>query len=258
MSQFLKEKNMTVKLLAYTPEPEKVVACAAKECYSSYDPDKLMEGLTDEKVGTFLDRLSNLGHASPTEMAVFTFSISGVSRSLLAQLSRHRLASMSVRSQRYVSMDSTEFVEPEAIKNNGTTHEIFNEATASALFYYKELKNELVREYIENGMNERDAQKKAQEDARYVLPEATQTSLVLTMNARELNHFFSMRCCNRAQLEIRNLADEMLKLVYPIAPHIFAKSGPNCVCGTCTEGGMSCGKAVEVKDKYSKLKESLA
>lgn len=246
---------MKVKLLTYTKDPEKTVAAAAKLCYSKSDISTLMDGLTDEKVANFLEKLSNLGHASPLEHASFTFGIEGVSRSFLAQISRHRIASFSVQSQRYVDMDNVDHVIPREIYDAGySAIRLYEESAKNSFNNYNELKEELTKKYIAEGMKESPAKKKAQEDARYLLPEACCTRMIVTMNARELNHFFNLRCCNRASREIREVAEEMLKLVYPVAPHLFKSAGPSCVCGACPEGNMSCGKAKEMREKYSAIK----
>lgn len=245
---------MEVKLLTYTQNPEKIVAAAAKLCYAKSNIATLMDGLTDEKVCSFLNRLSDLGHQSPTEHASFTFGIEGVSRSFLAQISRHRLASLSVQSQRYVDMTNAGFVMPEEFADDEPASKTFEDAVGYALESYEGLRKYLTVRYIQSGMDAKSAEKKAQEDARYVLPEACCTKMIITMNARELNHFFNMRCCNRAQREIRECAEQMLRLVYPIAPHLFKNAGPSCVCGACPEGAMSCGKAVEMRQKYTEIK----
>ena len=245
---------MEVKLLTYTQNPEKIVAAAAKLCYAKSDIATLMDGLTDEKVCLFLNKLSDLGHQSPTEHASFTFGIEGVSRSFLAQISRHRLASLSVQSQRYVDMTNAGFVMPEEFVDDEPASKTFEDAVGHALESYEELRKYLTVRYIQSGMDAKSAEKKAQEDARYVLPEACYTKMIITMNARELNHFFNLRCCNRAQWEIRECAEQMLKLVYPIAPHLFKNAGPSCACGACPEGAMSCGKAAEMWQRYTEIK----
>ena len=246
---------MKVKLITHTKDPEKTVAAAAKLCYSKSDISTLIDGLTDEKVANFLERLSNLGHASPLEHASFTFGIEGVSRSFLAQISRHRIASFSVQSQRYVDMDNADHVVPKEIYDAGySAVRLYEESVKNSFNNYNELKEELAKKYIAEGMKESPAKKKAQEDARYLLPEACCTRMIVTMNARELNHFFNLRCCNRASREIREVAEEMLKLVYPVAPHLFKSAGPSCVCGACPEGNMSCGKAKEMREKYNIIK----
>lgn len=218
---------MKVTLLTHTPEPEKIVAAAARCCYSNDDPNNLLEEMTDEKAAKFLQKLTNLGHQSPLEHVSFTFAISGVSRALLAQITRHRLASFSVRSQRYCGFNSSDFIEPPSVTRSNIKN-IFDTALAQGKSNYDDL--------IEAGI--------AKEDARMVLPNAAATSMVLTMNARELLHFFSLRCCTRAQWEIRDLANEMVKLVKKIAPNLFVKAGAACdQLGYCPEGKFSCGKA---------------
>ena len=245
---------MKVKLLTHTKDPENTVAAAAKLCYSKSDIETLMDGLTDEKVSSFLDKLSTFSHFSPLEHASFTFGIEGVSRSFLAQISRHRIASFSVQSQRYVDMTNAGFAMPEEFADDDPASKTFEDSVGYALESYEELRKYLTVRYIQSGMDSKSAEKKAQEDARYVLPEACCTRMIVTMNARELNHFFNLRCCNRAQWEIRECAEKMLALVYPIAPHLFKSAGPSCVCGACPEGNMSCGKAKEMREKYNAIK----
>lgn len=246
---------MNIKLISHTENPEKVVAAAAKLCYSKSDIGTLMDGLTNEKVASFLDKLATMHHESPLEHASFTFGIEDVSRSFLAQISRHRIASFSVQSQRYVDMDNADHVIPKEIYDAGySAIRLYEESVKSSFNNYNELKEELTKKYIAEGMKESPAKKKAQEDARYLLPEACCTRMIVTMNARELNHFFNLRCCNRASREIREVAEEMLKLVYPVAPHLFKNAGPSCVCGACPEGNMSCGKVHEMREKYNAIK----
>jgi len=254
---------LKVTLITHTPEPEKVIATAAKLCYASADIDTLMDGLTPEKIDSFLEMLTNIGHESPIEHVSFTFGIEGVSRSLLAQITRHRIASFSVQSQRYVEENHFEFVTPPEIEAGEETKRLFNEQMSSAIESYNKLadilKDKHYKTFIEQGIDEktakRKAQKKAIEDARFVLPNACATKMLVTMNARSLMNFFSLRCCNRAQWEIHELADKMLKLCVDAAPTLFAKAGPSCVrTGRCAEGSMTCGSYKEVIDKYKKLK----
>ncbi len=260
---------MNVKLIAYTPEPEKAVACAAKLCYAASDIDTLYEGLTEEKVESFLDHLNNIGHQSPIEHASFTFGIEGVSRSLLAQITRHRIASFSVQSQRYVresgrgenGEEGFRFVLPPEIESIPEAKAEFLRAMEEDARHYQALtailqaKHE--KEFLAQGEEEksarRKAEKKAIEDARFVLPNACATKMICTMNARSLMHFFSLRCCNRAQWEIRELATQMLREVKAVAPHLFQNAGPGCVRGSCPEGAMSCGKSKETREKFLKL-----
>ncbi len=252
---------INVQLLAYTPEPEKTIACAAKLCYSPAEIDTIKDGLTDEKTASFIDMLSTIGHESPIEHASFTFGIEGVSRSLLAQITRHRMASFSVQSQRYVAENAFEFVLPPEIEAIPEAKEEYLRAMKEDQEHYDKL-TELLKEkhyadFLAQGLSEKQAkskaEKKAIEDARFVLPNACTTKMVCTMNARSLKNFFSTRCCNRAQWEIRELATLMLKEVRKVAPHIFANMGPSCLCGPCPEGKMSCGKIKEVREKFANL-----
>ena len=228
-----------VILLAHTPNPEQTVAAAAKLCYSSSDITGLTDSLTDEKAAAFVEMLSEIGHESPIEHASFTFGIEGVSRSLLAQITRHRMASFSVKSQRYVREGSFGYVTPPEIA-----------ADPEAKRLYDEIMAEDQRKY------DRLAEKKAIEDARFVLPNSCETQMVMTMNARSLKNFFRIRCCNRAQWEIRDIADQMLALVSAVAPELFKNAGPACVCGACSEGKMSCGRADEVRQHIGELKNN--
>ena len=247
-----------VTLLAYTPLPEKVVAASAKLCYSPSDIETVYEGLTEEKTASFVEMLAQIGHESPIEHASFTFGIEGVSRSLLAQITRHRIASFSVQSQRYVAEKAFEYVVPPEIEGIPEAKAEFLRAMEQDQRHYENLTALLQKkheeEFLREGKTEKEARrlagKKAIEDARFVLPNACATKMICTMNARSLLNFFSHRCCNRAQWEIRQVAEEMLRLVKEVAPYIFEKAGPPCLRGACPEGKMSCGKALEVRRKY--------
>ena len=248
----------TVTLLACTPEPEKLVAAAAKLCYSPSSIETIREGLTEEKTSSFVQMLAEIGHESPIEHASFTFGIEGVSRSLLAQITRHRIASYSVQSQRYVAEDSFAYVIPPEIEAIPEAKEEFLAAMREDQQHYERLtallmekhRKQLLREGKAEKEAERAAEKRAIEDARFVLPNACETKMVCTFNARSLLNFFSHRCCNRAQWEIRDVACQMLALVREEAPHIFEKAGPPCLRGACPEGKMTCGKAAEVRRKF--------
>lgn len=254
---------MLVQLIAHTNDPEKTVAAAAKLCYSDAHIETLLDGLTPEKTADFLQKLSDLGHASPIEHASFTFGIEGVSRTFLAQVTRHRIASFSVQSQRYVRLEDFRYVIPPEIEAIPEAKAHFVEAMNADAQKYLELVQSLeeahTRHLIEQGLPEKAARakasKQANEDARFVLPNACETKMVMTMNCRSLLNFFNLRCCNRAQWEIRAVADEMLRLVLPLAPHIFASAGPRCLTGPCPEGRMCCGQQAEVRQKYAELKK---
>lgn len=253
---------MLVRLIAHTNDPEKTVAAAAKLCYSDSGIQTLLEGLTPEKTAAFLQKLSDLGHASPIEHASFTFGIEGVSRTFLAQVTRHRIASFSVQSQRYVRLEDFRYVIPPEIEAIPAAKEKFIQAMDADAAKYLDLVHALEDAHTETlmaqGLPEKAARakasKQANEDARFVLPNACETKMVMTMNCRSLLNFFNLRCCNRAQWEIRAVADEMLRLVLPLAPHIFAAAGPRCLTGPCPEGKMCCGQMDAVREKYRQLK----
>lgn len=247
-----------VSLIAYTPEPEKVVAAAARLCYSKAGVEEITQGLTGQKTADFVDMLSSMGHESPLEHASFTFGIEGVSRSFLAQITRHRIASYSVKSQRYVAESDFEYVVPPAIEAIPEARDEFLRAMEEDRLHYIRIRELLTgrhkKELTAQGKDESSALKAAgklaNEDARFVLPNACETKLVCTFNARELLHLFSLRCCSRAQWEIRSVAEQMLRLVKEAAPHIFRLAGPACVRGACSEGKMTCGRAKEVREHY--------
>lgn len=256
---------MKVMLISYTPEPEKVIATAAKLCYSSSDISSLKDGLTDEKTETFINMLASIGHESPMEHVSFTFGIEGVSRACTHQLVRHRIASYSQKSQRYVNEDGFEFITPPEIAAVPEAKAEFEKQMDNLLESYHKIAEILTekhtRTFIEQGMDEKQAvqkaKKKAYEDARFVLPNACETKIVVTMNVRSLFNFFKHRCCNRAQWEIKAVADEMLHLCSQVAPHIFKNAGPSCVMtGRCPEGKMSCGKMKDVIKQYEGIKNA--
>lgn len=163
-----------------------------------------------------------------------------------------------MQSQRYVKEKQFSFVTPPQIAQDPQAAALYQQAMQSAHASYLELSERLAQKNLEQllaeGVDEKKArsmaEKRAIEDARFVLPNACDTKMMLTMNARSLLNFFRLRCCNRAQWEIREVAEQMLALVKPIAPTIFAKAGPGCVSGPCPEGRMTCGKAVQVRKKY--------
>lgn len=297
-----------VKLLSYTNNPEKVVATAARTCYSIDDPITLYGKLSDEDVKKAISYLP-ASHTSPFEHASFTFAINSVSRTLLAQITRHRIATFSVKSQRYVNTikDFRPYI-PESILNNPEAKEIYDIVIDKIAVAYEDIQTTLVVQLAHDMLiNEFDPvyetdlakayraihhlsnkdefiidkdaiseiftylinlsvadrnewlkkydldylwlrfvdfRRRCGEDARYILPNACNTSMVMTMNAGSLMHFFNLRCCNRAQEEIRYLAWRMRDEVMKVAPAIFdGRSGPSClVTGKCSEGIMTCKK----------------
>ena len=226
------QAKLKVILLRATPDPDELVALGARLCYARADLDALQQKVESGDQRGFVERVMQRGHLSVTEHASFTFAVEGVSRALLAQLTRHRIASFSVQSQRYVSMaDGFDYVIPPAIEALGEDErQEFIRQMETMHTWYCRWQEKLG-----------GAKESANEDARFVLPNAAATRLVMTMNARELMHFFSLRCCNRAQWEIRELAHRMLELARPTAPFVFADAGAPCVRGACPEGKMTCG-----------------
>ena len=217
---------MQVELLYHTPDPERAIATAARLCYAPVGASELMETMPPERIKSVLATIMRSGHFSTLEHASYTFAIDGVSRALTHQLVRHRLASFNQQSQRYVKFkDGVAVVKPATVTASPETEAVFDEAIEACVEAYKKL--------LDAGV--------PAEDARYLLPNAAESKIVVTMNVRELLHFFSLRCCNRAQWEIRELAHRMLELARPTAPFIFADAGAGCVRGACPEGKMCCG-----------------
>ena len=235
---------MNVKLLAHTPNPEAVIASAARLCYSSATIDDLMKkSEDDESRRKYIDMLMSLGHESPIEHVSFTFGIEGISRACSHQLVRHRIASYSQKSQRYVNETQFEYVTPEAIASDPVTKDVYDETMQLLQGRYDFIRAGLIQKYVKDGMDEKAAEKKANEDARMVLPNACCTSIIVTMNIRSLFNFFKHRCCNRAQWEIRAVANEMFRQCMSVAPNIFKYAGPDCITkGKCSEGKMTCGQ----------------
>lgn len=235
---------MNVKLLAHTPNPEAVIASAARLCYSSATIDDLMKKSEDkEKTKEYIDMLMSLGHESPIEHVSFTFGIEGISRACSLQLVRHRIASYSQKSQRYVNETQFEYVTPEPIASDPVAKDVYDETMQLLQSRYDFIRAGLIQKYVKDGMDEKAAEKKANEDARMVLPNACCTSIIVTMNIRSLFNFFKHRCCNRAQWEIRAVANEMFRQCMSVAPSIFKYAGPDCITkGKCSEGKMTCGQ----------------
>jgi thymidylate synthase (FAD) len=202
---------MKVKLIRHTCEPEMLAGYAAAKCYNGKDPRKSLEIAMDG------------GHESVLEHAVFTFEVDEVSRVLLAQITRHRLASFSVQSQRYCG----------ANQNVVTPDSMVHPELLGDIVAVKKAVDRLYKHARELGV--------PHEDCRYYTLQGGHTGFVVTMNGRELRHFFSLRMCARAQWEIRELACEMWKQCKDVAPFMFADAGPGCVRGNCPEGSKSCG-----------------
>ena len=233
---------MKVELLTHTPEPDKVIASAARLCYSNKaDIQTIMSGFTQESIEKFVQDLADVGHESPFEHVSFTFGIEGVSRTTSHEAVRHRIASYSQRSQRYCGEEKFSYTIPKTIQDNADLLKKYTDKI-------EELKS-LYSEMVENGI--------PKEDARYILPNATHTRFIMTMNARSLMNFFHLRCCNRAQNEIREMANQMLKLCKEVAPAIFKNAGASCVSlGYCPEGSRCCGRAKTLSEILEVAKKS--
>ncbi len=244
--------NPKVKLICHTANPDEIVAMAARLCYSDADIEALEQGVQARDQGKYIQRLMSMGHLSPIEHASFTFGIEGVSRSLLAQITRHRLASFSVKSQRYVGLagkgeDGFNYIVPPAIEALGPeAADTFRQQMHTIQTWYDE--------WVDKLGNHGE---KTFEDARFVLPNAAETKFIMTMNARELIHFFGLRCCNRAQWEIRSVAWQMLELAADAAPYLFAQAGPGCITGACPEGKKTCGQGDAVQARQRTLMEKI-
>ena len=238
------QKKLKVELIQHTPLPQELIALSAKLCYSRSSIDDLKEKISLKDQSDFIDRLMNMGHESILEHVTFTFGIEGVSRVLLAQLTRHRIASFSVQSQRYVSFEKGfGYIIPESIRALGE----------DAVEKYSKQMETIESWYIDWQKQLGNKGESSNEDARFVLPNACETRIIMTMNVRELRHFFSLRMCMRAQWEIRKMAEEMYNLCYQTAPSLFRNAGPACLRGRCPEGEKSCGKAAEIRAKREAL-----
>ncbi len=235
-----------VRLVQVTPDAERVVAAAARLCYASEAETIFDHG--PEETAAFLARLRRMGHLSPFEHASYTFLIEGVSRAMTHQLVRHRIASYSQRSQRYVSAETFEYITPPRLEGKTVLTE---SGSRDAVEYYREFMAHAAEVYANLREALGGSGESANEDARYVLPNAAETKIMVTMNARELFHLFGERLCMRAQWEFRRTAEAMLCLAREATPLIFRGVGPKCVqLNRCPEGKMSCGKFGEMKERY--------
>ncbi|QUC67967.1 FAD-dependent thymidylate synthase [Aristaeella hokkaidonensis] len=237
------QKKLKVILLRHTLSPEETIALSAKLCYSKSTIEDLKEKISQKDQSAFIEKLMGMGHESVLEHVTFSFGVEGVSRVLLAQLTRHRIASFSVQSQRYVSYENGfGFIMPDSIAALGE----------DAVQQYQKQMDTIESWYVE-WQKKLGKGEKSNEDARFVLPNACETRLVVTMNVRELRHFFSLRMCNRAQWEIRKMAEEMFRICFDIAPALFTDAGPACIRGKCPEGEKTCGMAAEIRKNREAL-----
>ena len=242
------EKQQRVALVRHTADPEALTALGARLCYAGGDIDRLLTLIEQKDQKAFVEKIMSMGHESVLEHVSFTFLIEGVSRVLLAQLTRHRIASFSVQSQRYVSYASGfGYIIPPAIQNLGP------EAVAE----YEQQMAQMQSWYEGWQKKLGDAGEKSNEDARFVLPNACETRILMTMNARELRHFFALRMCSRAQWEIRQMAQSMFEQCCRVAPAMFRDAGPGCLRGACPEGEKSCGRAKDIKEARKAFLQTL-
>jgi thymidylate synthase (FAD) len=230
------ELCMKVLLVSHTQNPEYVCAQAGKVCYSPYGLEEIQKRLQKKEYGDFLENIIRMGHLSVIEHAGFSFMLEGVSRACSHQLVRHRLASYSQKSQRYVNEKQFEYITPPSITAEAGLNQAYARFMEHTQVFYSSL--------LQSGI--------PAEDARFVLPNAAETKIFVSMNGRELLHFFEKRLCRRAQWEIRAAAERMLALVLGVAPHMFKTAGPGCVHGACPEGKLTCGKASEMREKYNR------
>ena len=281
------ETKLNVVVLSHTPEFEQNIVRGAKLCYSSADIEELRDKVTPEEAERFLNMILGLGHGSVLEHSCITFGIEGVSRALTHQLVRHRLASYSQKSQRYVKEGQFSYVVPKEIAKNEYAYNEYVDLMERIQASYDTITEELLTDYIlevvekdeehpyhayiaEHHKNDTvlslcevidgfkavdkrtysKLEKIAIENARYVLPNACETKIQVTMNVRALFNFFKERLCDRAQEEIRDLAFEMWKACMEISPTIFKHAVPTCVNGKCKEGAYTCGKMLKYKEKH--------
>ena len=232
---------MKVKLLRFTADSELLCGAAASTSIKSGKPSEIFEKMDAETAKHKIRQVTGYGHASVIEHASFTFSVEDVSRAMTHQLVRHRVASYTQQSQRYVTYDTIEkYVTPPSIVRNAEAKKVFDETLEEISEAYHELLKMTI----------------PKEDARFILPNAAKTNIMVTMNARELRHFFNLRCCARAQWEIREVATEMLKQAKKAAPALFENSGPSCVeLGYCPEGKMKPSECSvsKIKAKFRSL-----
>lgn len=230
---------MKVELLEMSANAEEIIYSSARQCYSEKDAFEIFiksKNIKKEKIEKFIKEIVQSGHESVLEHVKFTFAISGVSRALTHQLVRHRIASYSQQSQRYVNMENFNYIIPPSIKSDRVLLEIYQNVLEEIRKGYKKIVERFKELGIEGEM--------ANQDARYILPNAVETKIVVTMNCRELLNFFKVRCCSRSQWEIRELAYKMLEICKNKLPSVFEKSGAKCeFLGYCPEGEkFTCGK----------------
>ncbi len=233
-------KFARVELLAHTPEPLSIIYTAFRQCYHSgfagdMWEDTQSEKISREKQADFIRKVMSSGHESPIEHVNFTFALENVSRALTHQLVRHRIASFSQQSQRYVDAKDFKYITPPKIEKNPKALQRYTECMEHIAEAYAELQEILLED-------SKDKQT-SNEDARFVLPQGAASNIVVTMNARSIINFFNHRCCVRAQWEIRHVANQMLAHCRSVLPEVFEHEGAKCErTKLCPEGKFACGR----------------
>lgn len=219
-----------------TKDPLRLIYSACRQCYSAkFSAEIFSSDIPEEKMAKLIRDIVFSGHESPLEHVSLTFAIEGISRTCSHQLVRHRIASYSQQSQRYVREDQFDYIIPPSIAEEEELKKIFKDIMSQIQQAY----NKIIAYFKEKGKEGENVN----QDARFLLPGACETKIVVTMNCRELLHFFRVRCCSRTQWELRNLAYEMLKIAREVLPVIFEKAGAKCEwLGYCPEGKFSCGR----------------
>lgn len=209
-----------VSLITSTPEPDRVVAAAARLCYSPVPASDLAREFTMEEAARLLKHLRRSGHLSPFEHASFVFAVDGISRACSHQLVRHRIASFSQQSQRYVRASRPDYVTPPSIAASKPLHKEYQRAIDALFALYGKF----------------TAQGIPNEDARFLLPNAAVTHLVMSMNLRELIHISALRLCTNSQWEIRSLFRAVKDVLTRLDPFLGSLLQPRCEdLGYCPE-----------------------
>ncbi len=238
------EIDLNVRLLDVTQNAVALIYAACRQCYSAKFAGELFDEKEEkpEKQKEFIAKVVASGHESPLEHVKFTFAVEGVSRALTHQLVRHRIASYSQQSQRYVKETDFDYVVPPSISADESLKKEFVQTMRLIQASY----NKILESFRINGKTG----EQANQDVRFVLPQAAETKIVVTMNCRELTHFFHQRCCARAQWEIKRLAERMLAIVKKSLPEVFEAVGAKCqALGYCPEGENFCCGKYPVKEK---------
>ena len=192
------QRQLQVELIAITPDPQSVIEQAGRTCYLSFDK------IDDDSSAGFIQRLLKMGHESPLEHAYATFRVSNCSRAMTHQLVRHRLMAVSQQSQRYVDEEGFTYVVPESMPAE-FVDDFHQDMQTIQQMYHK---------WRDRGL--------LKEDARFVLPNACTSEIVVSADFREWRHIFKLRTSPKAQWEIRKACLAMLAILKARAPDCFA------------------------------------